>query len=94
MIFDSALLISNHSIKVNKNTIKTGIINSANDNPNQPVLKALPLFFSKKRDMVVVAVWLDKPCPANRIRKIATNKKITDEIFENIKQEADKKIIT
>ena len=48
--------ISLHSIKVNKKTIKTGIMNSANDNPNQPTLKALPLFFSKKRDMVVVAV--------------------------------------
>ncbi len=39
--------ISLHSIKVNKKTIKTGIINSANDNPSQPVLKALPLFFQK-----------------------------------------------
>ena len=75
-----------HSINVNKKTIKTGNINSAKDNPNQPILKALPLFFSKKRDMVVVAVWLDKPCPAKRIKKIPTNKKITDEIFENIKQ--------
>ena len=80
--------------ELNKKTIKTGIINSANDKPNQPVLKALPLFFSKKRDMVVVAVWLDNPCPARRIKKIPTNKKITDEIFENIKQEADRKIIT
>ena len=45
-----------HSMKVNKKTIKIGIINSATDNPNQPVLKALPLFLSKKRDKVVVAV--------------------------------------
>ena len=58
------------------------------------MLKALPLFLSKKRDMVVVAVWLDNPCPANRIKKIPINKKITDEIFENIKQDTDKKIIT
>ena len=86
--------ISLHSIKVNKKTINTGITNSANDNPNQPVLKALPLFLSKKRDMVVVAVWLDNPCPAKRIKKIPINKKITDEIFENMKQEADRKIIT
>ena len=81
-------------MKVNKKTIKTGITNSANDKPNQPVLKALPLFFIKKRDIVVVAVWLDSPCPASRIKKIPINKKITDEIFENIKQEADRKIIT
>ena len=51
-------------------------------------------FFSKNLEIVVVAVWLDNPCPAKRIKKIPTNKKITDEIFENTKQEADKKIIT
>ena len=58
------------------------------------MLKALPLFLSKNREIVVVAVWLHNPCPANRIKKIPTNKKNKEEIFENIKQDADKKIIT
>ena len=40
--------ISLQCINVSKKTIKTGKINSAKDKPNQPVLKALPLFFSKK----------------------------------------------
>ena len=53
--------ISLHPINVNKKTIKTGKINSAKDKPNQPILKALPLLFSKKREIVVVAVWLDRP---------------------------------
>ena len=86
--------IFRHSINVNKNTIKTGRINSANDKPNQQVLKALPLFFSKKREIVVVAVWLDKPWPDNRIKKIPINKKISDEILENMKQEIDRNKIT
>ena len=86
--------ISLHSIKVNKKTINTGNINSADDKPNQPILKARPLFLLKYREIVVVAVWLDNPCPANRIKKIPINKKITEEIFENIKQEADKNNIT
>ena len=86
--------ISLHSIKVNKKTINTGNINSADDKPNQPILKARPLFLLKYREIVVVAVWLDNPCPANRIKKIPTNKKNKEEIFENIKQDADKKIIT
>ena len=55
-ITEIEIQISLHSTKVNKNTIKTGNINSAKDNPSHPVLKALPLFFSKKREMVVVAV--------------------------------------
>ena len=86
--------ISLHSIKVNKKTIKTGKVNSAKDKPSQQVLNALPLFFSKKREIVVVAVWLDKPWPANRIKKIPINKKITEEILEKIKHEADKNNIT
>ena len=86
--------ISLHSINVNKKTIKTGKTNSAKDRPNQPVLKALPLFFSKNREIVVVAVWLDKPWPDNRIKKIPINKKMTDEILENMKQEIDRNIIT
>ena len=48
--------ISLHSINVNKKTIKTGKVNSAKDKPSQQVLNALPLFFSKKREIVVVAV--------------------------------------
>ena len=58
------------------------------------MLKALPLFLSKNREIVVVAVWLDNPCPANHIKIIPTNKKNKEQIFENIKQDADKMIIT
>ena len=86
--------MSLHSRKVNKKTIKTGNENSARERPNHPVLRALPLFFSKKREIVVEAVWLVNPWPARRIKKIATNKNITEEILENIKHEADKNIIT
>ena len=86
--------ISLHCINVSKKTIKTGKINSAKDKPNQPALKALPLFFSKNREIVVVAVWLDKPWPDNRIKKIPINKKMTEEILENMKQEIDRNIIT
>ena len=86
--------ISLHPINVNKKTIRTGKTNSAKDKPNQPVLKALPLLFSKKREIVVVAVWLDKPWPDNRIKKIPINKKISDEILENMKQEIDRNITT
>ena len=41
---------------VEKKAIKTGSENSARDKPNHPVLSALPLFFSKKREIVVEAV--------------------------------------
>ena len=34
------------------------------------------------------------PCPENLIRKIAINKKITEEIFEKKKHEKDKSIVT
>tara|TARA_B110000238_G_C15909914_1_gene345799 strand:+ start:398 stop:604 length:207 start_codon:yes stop_codon:yes gene_type:complete len=34
------------------------------------------------------------PCPESLIKKIEINKKITDEIFENKKQEIDNNIIT
>ena len=79
---------------VKRKTISTGKINSAKDKPSQQVLNALPLLFSKNLEIVVVAVWVVKPCPDNLIKNIPTNKKITDEIFEKIKQEIDKKIIT
>ena len=91
---DIEIQISLHSIKLNKKTIKTGNENSAKDKPNHPVLSALPLFFSKKREIVVEAVWLVNPWPPRRIKKIATNKNITEEILEKIKHEADKNIIT
>ena len=83
-----------HSINVNKKTIKTGKVNSAKDKPSQQVLNALPLFFSKKREIVVVAVWLDKPWPANRIKKIPINKRTTDDTLEKKKLENDNKKIT
>ena len=79
---------------VKRKTINTGNINSAKDKPSQQVLNAFPLLFSKNLEMVVVAVWVVKPCPDSLIKNIPTNKKITDEIFEKIKQEIDKKIIT
>ena len=41
---------------VNKYTINTGKINSADERPNQPVLKAFPLDFVKYLEIVVVAV--------------------------------------
>jgi hypothetical protein len=44
------------SRKVSKKTINNGKINSAKDKPNQVVLKALPLLFSKNLDIVVLAV--------------------------------------
>ena len=83
-----------HSIIVNKKTTNNGRINSANDRPNQVVLKALPLLLSKYLEIVVVAVCDIKPWPDNLIKKIAKNKKIIDEIFENKKQEIANKIIT
>ena len=43
-------------VRVKRKTIKTGKINSAEDNPNHPALKALPLDFVKYREIVVVAV--------------------------------------
>ena len=63
----------------------TGKINSAADNPNQPVLSALPLDFVKYLEIVVVAVWDIMPCPENLIKKIDINKKIIEEILENKK---------
>ena len=58
------------------------------------MLKALPLDFVKYLEMVVVAVWDIIPCPENLIKKIAINKKMTDEILEKKKQENDKSIVT
>jgi hypothetical protein len=44
--------------------------------------------------MVVVAVWDIIPCPENLIKKIAINKKITEEIFEKKKQEKESSNVT
>ena len=74
--------------------INTGKINSAVDKPNHPVLKALPLDFVKKREIVVVAVWDIIPWPENLIKKIAINRIVTDEIFEKKKLEKDKSKVT
>ena len=83
-----------HSIKVSKKTIVSGIINSADDNPNQDMLNALPLLFSKYLETVVDDACDIKPCPDNLIRKIAKNKNIIDEIFENKKLDIESKITT
>ena len=44
------------SMIVNRYTIKTGIINSADESPNQLILKALPLVLVKYLEIVVDAV--------------------------------------
>ena len=69
-------------------------MNSAVERPNQQVLRALPLDFVKYLEMVVVAVWDIIPCPENLIKKIAINKKITEEIFEKKKQEKERSKVT
>ena len=57
------------------------------------MLKALPLLLSKNLDIVVLAVWDISPCPESLIRKIEKNRKITDEILENKKQEIASNVI-
>ena len=69
-------------------------MNSAVERPNQQVLRALPLDFVKYLEMVVVAVWDIIPCPENLIKKIAINKKITEEILEKKKQEKERSKVT
>ena len=82
-----AIQIFLQSTKVNKKIINNGRINSANDKPSQVVLNARPLVFSKNLEIVVVAVWDISPWPDSLIKKIDKNKKATDEILENKKQE-------
>ena len=82
------------STKVNKKIINKGKINSAKDKPSQVVLNARPLVFSKNLEIVVVAVWDISPWPDNLIKKIEKNKKTTEEILENKKQEIASKAIT
>ena len=69
-------------------------MNSAVERPNHPVLNAFPLDFVKYLEIVVVAVWDIIPCPANLIRKIATNKNVIDDIFEKKKHEKESNKIT
>ena len=69
-------------------------MNSAEDRPNQIMLNALPLDFVKYLEIVVEAVWDINPCPENLIKKIATNKKTTDDVLEKKKEEKDKSIVT
>jgi len=79
---------------VNKYTIRIGIINSADERPNQLILKALPLVLVKYLEIVVDAVCDIIPWPENLIKKIAIKSKKTDETFEKKKHEKDKRIVT
>ena len=69
-------------------------MNSAEDKPNQIMLNALPLDFVKYLEMVVEAVCDINPCPENLIKKIATNRKATEDVLEKKKEENDKSIVT
>ena len=69
-------------------------MNSEEDKPNQIMLNALPLDFVKYLEMVVEAVWDINPCPENLIKKIATNRKATEDVLEKKKEENDKSIVT
>ena len=79
---------------VKRYTINTGRINSAEESPNHPALKALPLDFVKYLETVVVAVWDIIPWPENLIKKTEINKIKIDDIFEKKKQEKDNSKIT
>ena len=68
-------------------------MNSAEDKPNQIVLRAFPLDFSKNLETVVVEVWLIKPWPENLIKNIPIDKRIILLIKEkNIDEKNNKKI--
>ena len=69
-------------------------MNSAEDRPNQIMLKAFPLDFVKYLEIVVEAVWDINPCPENLIKNIATNKNATDDVLEKKKEEKDRSKIT
>ena len=79
---------------VSKYTIKTGNINSAVERPNQLVLRAFPLDFSKNLEIVVVDVWLIKPWPENLIKNIPIDKKIILLMKEKNKDEKNNNKIT
>ena len=86
--------INLQSTIVKRKIINIGSINSALDRPNQIVLNAFPLDFVKYLEIVVEAVWDIMPCPENLIKKIATNKRDTEETWEKKKHEKDKSKIT
>ena len=69
-------------------------MNSADESPNQLMLKALPLVLVKYLEIVVDAVWDIIPWPENLIKKIAIKSKKTDETFEKKKHAKDRRIIT
>ena len=69
-------------------------MNSAEDKPNQIMLNAFPLDFVKYLEIVVEAVWDINPCPENLIKKIATNRKATEDVLEKKKEENDKSTVT
>ena len=69
-------------------------MNSAEDKPNQIMLNAFPLDFVKYLEIVGEAVWDINPCPENLIKKIATNRKATEDVLEKKKEENDKSIVT
>ena len=69
-------------------------MNSADDKPNQIMLNAFPLDFVKYLEIVVEAVWDINPCPENLIKKIAKNRKATEDVLEKKKEEKDKSIVT
>ena len=90
----SKALVFLGTIMFNRKTINNGKVNSAKDKPSHVVLNAFPLLLSKYLEIVVVAVWDIKPWPDNLIKNIAKKRKITEEIFEKIKQDVASKIIT
>ena len=69
-------------------------MNSADDSPNQIVLRAFPLDFSKNLEIVVVDVWLIKPWPENLIKNIPIDKKIILLMKEKNKDEKNNNRIT
>ena len=69
-------------------------MNSADDNPNQIVLRAFPLDLSKNLEIVVVEVWLINPWPENLIKNIPMDKKIILLIKEKNKDEKNNNKIT
>ena len=69
-------------------------MNSADDNPNQIVLRAFPLDLSKNLEIVVVEVWLINPWPENLIKNIPMDKKIILLIKEKNKVEKNNNKIT
>ena len=79
---------------VSRYIINTGKINSADESPNQLVLKALPLDLLKYLEIVVVAVWDIIPWPENLMRNIAKKRIVTEEILEKKKQEKESNRVT